>query len=316
MKKLSTNIILVHLGDKKIPYILYTIYHLIYFKHKNIYLIANKKTIKFLKKYKISNSINLIDVSDLKKTYEHNQFLSKTKLDKKWDYGFWQNTSERFFYIESLSREKKLQNIIHLENDNLIFDNLEKYIKIFYKNYFIGLTFLNKDFCIPSFVYIKNYKYMKIITNEIYKKNTSFFQFKKSNDINDMKVLGQLKYKNKKISLLPTVNKEMISYSQHPVDKEFYNCFEKFRCLFDAAAIGQKIDGLSTTANNGKKREKEYINKANIIDPTHFNIVFKKIKKLKKPYLFVNNKLIPLINIHLHSKRNHIFFNKLKFKLN
>ena len=37
------NIILIHLGNKKVPYLIDVIYHLIYFNNYNIHLLVNKK---------------------------------------------------------------------------------------------------------------------------------------------------------------------------------------------------------------------------------------------------------------------------------
>ena len=52
----------------------------------------------------------------------------------------------------------KLDNIIHIENDVLIFQDLSKFKKVFQKFYNIGMTFLNFNLCVPGFVYFKNYK--------------------------------------------------------------------------------------------------------------------------------------------------------------
>ncbi len=302
------NIILIHLGNKKIPYILHTIYHLLYFKNNNIYLLSEGKILNYLKKYKIAKNINFVDVNKLKKSKEHEIFLEKTKLDKRWYGGFWLNTTERFFYIENFCKLKRMENIIHIENDNLIFCNLNKYKSILETNFNIGLTFLNNNQCIPSIIYFKNYKYVRFITNHIFNENRFFFKSRKKND---MQLLAEVKNKKKckKIKLLPTLTKEMSKTFNNKIKKEYYEFSDKFNGIFDAAALGQKIDGLDKFIHKNKG---SFINKENIFDPEKIKIIYKKYKKLKKPFIYMDKKTIPILNTHIHSKRTDIFFNKLK----
>ena len=55
-------------------------------------------------------------------------------------------------------KNKKLKNIIHIENDILIFENLNKFEKKFKKLFDIGFTFLNTNNCIPGFIFFKDHK--------------------------------------------------------------------------------------------------------------------------------------------------------------
>ena len=272
------NIILIHLGNKKIPYLIDVIFHLIYFNNNNVHLLVNKKTFNNLKNLKIIKKINLVNIDNLEKSYEHKYFLKKTKLDKKWYHGFWLRTTERFFYLENFSKKYKLSNIIHLENDNLIFYNLNKLKEKLYKIYKIGVTLLNDKYCIPGIIYFRNYKHTKLITDHIYNYNKKIFKSKK---MNDMGILADLKKKNKNIKLLPTINKDLAKLVPQKVKQEYYKNFNKLKFIFDAAAIGQKLDGLDV---NIHKNNGSFINDRNIIHPNNLEIVIKKFKVINKPF--------------------------------
>tara|TARA_B100000029_G_scaffold495792_1_gene561215 strand:- start:1738 stop:2640 length:903 start_codon:yes stop_codon:yes gene_type:complete len=298
------NIVLIHLGDKKINHVTHTLNQLIRYNNKNIYFIAEKKHFPYIKKKIISN-INFIDKSELVPSNMHLLFKEKTRLDKKSLDGFWYNTTERFFYLESFCTKKKFKNIIHLENDMLIFDNLSKYIDKFKMNYNIGFTFLNENLCVPGFIYFKNYKYINLLTKYIYSQNRFFFQKK---NLNDMKLIAKFYNKTNynKIGLLPTLSESIVK-ELNLTGKNyytFYKNFKNFKILFDACALGQKIDGLD---RNFHKHKGSYINKLNIFNPRNVEIVIKKIKNNKKPFIRLKKVLIPIINIHMHSKRTDYF---------
>ena len=60
------------------------------------------------------------------------------------------------FLFRKFCQKKKLKNVIHIENDVLVFDNLKKYEKKFKNLFDIGLTFSNFKNCVPGFMYFKN----------------------------------------------------------------------------------------------------------------------------------------------------------------
>ena len=69
----------------------------------------------------------------MQKDYFHKSFLKKTRLSRTAHDGFWIKTMERFFYIDNFAKTNKLENIIHIENDVLVFYDLDKYKKKFKK---------------------------------------------------------------------------------------------------------------------------------------------------------------------------------------
>ena len=70
------NIILIHIGNSKVDYLLNTVRHLIHFNNKRLFLLANKKMIKRFKNKKISKKINLIDIQKFSLSKQHQNFLN------------------------------------------------------------------------------------------------------------------------------------------------------------------------------------------------------------------------------------------------
>ena len=172
------NIILVHLGNKRFNHLIGTLNQLIYFKNKNIYLITEKKVINCLKNYKYLKKINFVNKDTIIKSLHHNSFLKNTRINKFHQDGFWLKTVERFFNIENFAKIKKLKNIVHIENDILVFDNLNKFEKKFSNLFNIGLNCLNTVNCLTGFMYFKDHNSIYRITEYIYQKNRFFFKKK------------------------------------------------------------------------------------------------------------------------------------------
>jgi hypothetical protein len=75
--------------------------------------------------------------------------------------------------------------------------------------------------------------------------------------------------------------------------------FQKFKIIFDAAAIGQYLGGIDP--KNDPNNTIGFVNETCIIKYNHpnFNIQWKKCENnIEKPFL--NN--IPIFNLHIHSK--------------
>ena len=205
-------------------------------------------------------------------------FDKKSKLEK----GFWENTSKRLFYLYSYLERFKKKNVIHLENDYLIYFN--KFPDMDNK---VWITIDDGERCIPGIIFVPSAEHLKgLIEN---------YDFS-SNDMINMYMF----YKNnpETVCCLPTMN-------THPN-------FERFEMIFDAAAIGQYLGGIDPIHSNGAKPG--YINPL-------FDIKFDSSLEIPEPnvsskYLFYwkkneddlfiptvkINELINIGGLHIHSK--------------
>ena len=255
-------------------------------KKSKIFLLINKDS-----DYKNKNC-KIIFVEDLKKSKEHIFFIKKSKLVKdSYRNFFWKHSIERLYIIDNFLNKTKLTNVFHIENDVLLFQDLRLVLdKIKGYNFACIRDGINR--VIGSLIFIKKKK----ISNKIVKISNKHL------NQNDMKILSHLDNKiSNSINLPLGENLNFIKNSKN------YKIVKKIPFIFDAAAIGQFIDGphrkkfINRILPNIKKIFKNYDGFVNT--ETDLKISKWIIKwKNKMPYKKDNNKLTPIANLHIHSK--------------
>tara|TARA_B100000767_G_scaffold210212_1_gene197226 strand:- start:351 stop:1313 length:963 start_codon:yes stop_codon:yes gene_type:complete len=319
------NLIFIHLGDKKIPYLNDSIKQAIIFNNNiNIYLISKEKTFKSLGT-EIKKKIIFKDTNKITLKKNHINFIKNTLLDDKWYKGFWKFTSERFFYLQNIVESHNLENIIHIENDSLIYFNIKSKMKTFQENYQVGLLLDSNIKAIPSFLYFKDLKGINKLVNLFEKKNSFitkligstigkiyFSLFKKDfYRNNDMNVLFDFYVQSKKNCILPSSTPNLIKNKQYSKNINLSINYKKFGGIFDPASFGLYLDGFDKSIffKNTSIDIEKFISKC-AIDVKKYKIYFKKYNKKKVPYIFDANKRIKLLTLHIHSKRLNKFLSK------
>ncbi len=255
-------------------------------KKSKIYLLVNK-TSEFKNK-----NCKIVNVENLKKSKEHILFIKKSKLAQdSFRNFFWKHSIERFYYLNDFLNKSNLTNVFHIENDVLLFQDLEKILKeIKFYNFACIRDSINR--VIGSLIFIKNKK----VSKRIVKISNNYL------NENDMKILN---YLDKKIS--NTINLPLGETLDFIKKSKNFKKIKKIPFIFDAAAIGQFIDG----PHRKKLLIKIFfsikkffmINDGFINTETNLKIYNWKIKwKNKKPYKQESDKLIPIVNLHIHSK--------------
>ena len=255
-------------------------------KKSKIYLLVNK-TSEFKNK-----NCKIVNVESLKKSKEHILFIKKSKLAQdSFRNFFWKHSIERFYYLNDFLNKSNLTNVFHIENDVLLFQDLEKILKeIKFYNFACIRDSINR--VIGSLIFIKNKK----VSTRIVNISNNYL------NENDMKILN---YLDKKIS--NSINLPLGETLDFIKKSKNFKKIKKIPFIFDAAAIGQFIDGphrkklLTRIFFNIKKFF--MINDGFVNTETNLKIYNWKIKwKNKKPYKQENEKLIPIVNLHIHSK--------------
>ena len=280
------NIVLVALG--KIPdYLDDCIYQIKKTQKKSkIFLLINKDS-----EYKNKNC-KIIFVENLKKSKEHILFIKKSKLAKdSYRNFFWKHSIERLYFIDDFLNKKKLYNIFHIENDVLLFQNLRPVLSKI-KNYNFACIRDSVNRVIGSLIFIKNKKTSKKIVQI---SNRYLNQ-------NDMKILSHLdKEITNSLNLPLGENLNFIKKSKN------YKMIKKIPFIFDAAAIGQFIDGphrkkiiskILPSIKSIFKIKDGFINTETNLQISNWIIKWKN----NKPYKEEGKKLIPIVNLHIHSK--------------
>jgi len=273
------NIVLTCINNFQ-DYILNNIIQLIKLGHKNIFVITNSNLFHHFNNLK--EEINLIEVEMLNETYD---FEFKTSLNKSFRNGFWFLTSLRFFYIYEFMKQFNISDVFHLENDVPIYYNCNEIIPFIDKNY-LYLPFDSFKRNIASIIYIPNKDIFKIILDQ--------YDF----NINDMENFVNIKKKTNLIKNFPIFIKiDGLNEEQKFVCE---NC-EIIPFIFDAAAIGQYLGGVDPRNDSGNTIG--FINETCVIKYNNYKIWFEEKNGFKKPFIQIEDKIIPIFNLHIHSKK-------------
>ncbi len=216
---------------------------------------------------------------------------------------FWIYTIERFFFLGAYIREKKLSQIIHLENDVLVYKDFSHYLPILDEKYAtLAVTFDNDQRCIPGILYLKHSHSLDALLHFIATRCQLFS--------NDMKLIAD--YKNatsdEKIDYLPIVPAEYCDY--HPLTnllddttttpEKYSNFIDLLEGVFDAAALGQYLGGTDPRFNGPGPG---FVNESCLFDPSYFNFFWKEDDQGRMiPFLEFEGKETAIFNLHIHCK--------------
>ena len=298
-------VLYVHLGKNWVEYLNTSINQVKKFNPNiDVYLIIDKDNFSKVK----NKNVKLIDCEKLNKSIEHKKFILEHKLPE----GFWQFASERFFYIQNFILDTKIENIIHLESDIMIFCDLKnqfnKFKQLSQNNSTIGATFDSENRCIPGIVFINGL----IINNlmETFNKETK-------NRLNDMQAISQFR-KNypKNCICLPIITPEYhYKYELKSLINEipenpnkYFEHVDHFGAIFDAASLGQYLGGIDPIHVNNSSG---FINETCIFNPSLLSINWElDNNKFYVPYLKHEIKKYKINNLHIHCKRLNDFTDK------
>jgi hypothetical protein len=275
-------------------YILINIDQLLKLQHKKIHVITNRHLSHHFEKY--GSVIKIFFVEDLQDSFHFNE---KTSLDNSFRNGFWNITSYRFFVIYECMKVHNIKNVIHLENDVLIYYHCD-ILKDKLSDQFLYIPFDSFQRNIASIVYIPNHHIFEKILKE-YDVNK-----------NDMYNFRQIQLKTGFIEQFPIFKSNDKDNDEHKFVTKNY---EIFHMIFDAAAIGQYLGGVDPRNTPGDTRG--FINETCIIKYNQYHLFWKEYPiifnhqtvstTIKRPFLLYENEEIPIFNLHIHCKNLQAF---------
>lgn len=267
-------IVLVMLNNLQ-SYIFDNIRHLKYHDNNDIIVITDKKFNTLFENI----SINIINIEDLIPNYIN----VISNMNNTFRNGFWELTSYRFAALYEYMKHHNINNIIHIENDVLIYKNVDN-INFHNMNKLL-LTMDSKNRCIPGLMFIP--------TNKILKKCLDLF----NPSLNDMQNFSNCYYTlSDCIDTLPI----FLEDNKNDVTKMITKNFKYYDAIFDAAAIGQYLGGIDPRNKSGDTRG--FINETCIVDYSKYTFIWKNENNKKIPYIIVDNKEYPVLNLHIHCK--------------
>lgn len=313
------SVVLVCLGTFQ-EYIMTNIAQLIRLGHTTIYVLTNAELFPYFDPF--SESICLISVETLEDPFH---FAEKSCLDKEWRTGFWHYTSARFFVIHSFMEKYGVNNVIHIENDVVLYYNCDDVLTV---------PLLNSGrIHIPFDSYVRNIASILYIPDaSTFGQVLSHYDYSK----NDMYNFSVIREKTDLIDQFPIFVEESVERSGTDVSDERsgtvsgtcvsgersgtisgtisgtcvrerafvsrgWSRFGKY--IFDAAAIGQYIGGVDP--RNCATDTRGFINETCVIKYNEEGTIVWKIENgIMKPFLRMKcEKEIPIFNLHIHSKQ-------------
>ncbi len=305
---MNTSIVFVHIGQLLPSYLSVSLDQARLFNPESrIILIASAKAI-ISSPQKRNLNIEAIPCEALGLSPKHQEFLKLSNLDRKFREGFWLHTTERFFYLETLMVKHKLTNVIHLENDNMLYINIEAILPTLQAHYpGLAATFDAPDRCVPGFVYIKDAPALSSFTEF-----ATAFSKQNNTHYNDMILLAlfRKKYGFPTIAPLPIIptnyphplQNQMGCTPQEPQD--YAQHFNKFKSIFDAAAIGQYLGGTDPANSSDSGDTIGFINETSVFNPSIYTYRWTLDDKQRRiPVAMDGNSILMINNLHIHSKK-------------
>jgi len=200
---------------------------------------------------------------------------------------FWLLTLLRLYIVYLYAKKYNINEFIHLEYDNLIYSDLNELKKLPPSLYFTRVG----PFCSSAgFVYCNSIEHFTKFINKILqligKGEQTVRKFTQYDHLSEM-IMIDLIYEN---------TKSVIDYLPILPEGKGSDNFDKLGVLFDGASYGQYLGGTNNGDGKGWTGRHHYVGAA--IQDKNINVSFDKV-----PFVTYNNKQIPILNLHIHSKK-------------
>jgi len=275
------NLLLVCFGNFQ-DYIIENIKQLISLKTRNIFVITNQKFFQHFRHFPVT----LVDADEL---VDKHTYCTMSHMDKNFRNGFWVWTSYRFFLIYECMKKFDLEDCIHIENDVLLYYDIELLNDTLDKNFvYISFDCFHRN--IASIIFIPNHD---ILGNILEK-----YDMNKNDMENFIDIASQTNY----IKSFPIFPSDHAITDEEKFVSQNYTSF-----IFDAAAMGQYLGGVDP--QNDPSNTVGFVNETCVIKYNRYNFDWKD----EKPFLRIDKSVVPIFNLHIHSKQLHKFTIKQKY---
>ena len=229
----------------------------------------------------IIDGINVVNINDLNVNFNNLNYY-KDHSDPLWRTAF-----ERFFYINEFIVKNNINNVIHFDNDVMVYYDIYKLQDKLRKNISdIALTPHKETELVCGFMFIKESNSLKLLCDELYKLailGERKLEEKLNTMPHEMRLLGYIQQNtNNYITSLPV--------SPYGPGSNLYSIFNG---VFDPSTYGQYF------GNDGIIKEQDINRLADRFIGKKVNPKFDNTPVL---YLNENESHIPIFNLHIHNK--------------
>jgi hypothetical protein len=251
-----------------------------------------KQTEKHLKTPPIILTNTDID-KNFKKEIDEFYQLCKNGFPSFYKDPFWLTTLLRLYVVFLYCEKHNINEFIHLEYDNLIYSDLKELTHLPQSLYFTRVG----PFCSSAgFVFCNSLEHFRKFIDKVkslfIKGEETVKKFTQYGHLSEMIL----------IDLIYTHTKEVIDYLPILPFSPGNDNFDKLNVLFDGASYEQYLGGTNNGHNKGWHGLHHYVGQE--ISRNSIQIIFE-----DKPYIFFNSKKIPILNLHIHSKKLKNFVN-------
>jgi hypothetical protein len=299
-------LIFVHLGKEVPSYLGITIEQARMFNPgADIYLLTDQTC--------LLEGVRVVSIDSIPVTEEHKAFCRMNKIDPSISDGFWFYATERFFVLYDFLKSRGLEEVVHLENDTMLYIDLDE-LKPFFHDVGIAAPFQSLVGCIPCFIYIKDSQHLSFLIEHILNEMQGYRGAIAHLYINDMQTLASFyrKFGDGFMLPLPTLMPEYAKKfpprrSHFVQDNGTYLRFLSKHAdlfpgyIFDAAGLAIYLNGNDRRHSPG--HGPGTIHSRCLFDPSRFSYFWgKDVKGRAIPYLSFEGKEYRIVNLHFHSK--------------
>ncbi len=303
---MSHAIALVHLGEELPPHLPDTLYQIRLFNECPVFMLAERAALA-ASPLDDALGVEAIAVEELPISPAHTAFRQSAQVDKGFRFGFWTYVIERFFYLSSFASQYEVENLFHLETDVLLYVDLSELLAVFRQHYEgMAVPFSGDLIAIAGFMYFKDQQILEKLSFFL----ANVFVNNPGLQANDMQLLGLLRQNFGPVILdsLPVVPADdpgpLCSLWTGPsANPELYTRhFDQFRGVFDAAALGQFLDGIDPR-NNAGRQTMGFLNEQACYWAHRYRYMLVTDGQGRRvPHLLTKTNRWPIFNLHLHSK--------------
>ncbi len=295
-------ILLAHTGSRPIPgYAADCVEQIRLFGDAPILFICSRK--KEVDK-RLSSVCKMIYVEDIPLTDLHLVFIKKLSSHRSGFDNFFQAALERFFILYDAIVYLGLEDILHMENDILLYEDPARIVNSIKERWkSLAVPRMNEHDCMASVMYIRDGKclgsFLEYVIGHIYDKGC-----------NDMNLLASY-MRSADIPTLPVICESYVKEhgltnkkgENAPEDTtgEYYRYADDLGGIFDAAPLGQFIGGTDKKPA-GVKDNRGFVNQAAYIDASFMDIGWGKAGQGFVPELKCGDKIYRIFNLHIHCK--------------
>jgi len=269
------NVVLVCVGNFQ-PCILENVGQLRDLGHSRIHILTNRHLLSRF----AAVEAQVWAVEDTPDEYGH---YERSRLDKSFRGGFWTLTSTRFFHIHAWMKARGIKQVLHLENDVLIYRHADTLLE-----------------CVePGALYVPFDRFHRSIASvlvipdaDVLGRVLDQYDYGK----NDMENFSQIRAR------LPGLIRPLpIFVGPNPAETAEHQFltenFPRFGCIFDAAAIGQYLGGCDPA--NGPGNGPGFVNETCLIQYDKYRFNWED----GRPRIQMEwGEWIPIFNLHIHCK--------------